>query len=265
MIRAALEEPGHTFWDRKSDPVAPSGRACEEPVFDGEGLPLSFLRFATPEDGEDLKAEFKKRLGEAEAQLEAEEVDEVVREAVCIFENMMLVVGQLDGVCSGEEEKKETEVDEGWVAQVTGFFGGRVRDSLAVARERGLRPFSGGKKEKKVKGEDVLDLKREKSGVAGVAETAVVDVLSSSLLSPSVVLVEKEGSDVGQAAEAKPLPSPVLKAVRFEEEPPVADATNDEGGASDVRSMIQNASPVLSTAVLIGLVGVVWGLGQMGW
>ncbi|KAK0643096.1 hypothetical protein B0T16DRAFT_312945, partial [Cercophora newfieldiana] len=140
MIRASLEEPGHSFWDRKADPVAPSGRACEKPVFDREGLPLSFFRFATPEDGEDLKAEFKKRLGEAEAQLSPDEINEIVQEAVCIFDNMMLLVTQLDGVCAGDgdanSKASSTGVDEGWVAALGGFLGGRVRDSLAVARER---------------------------------------------------------------------------------------------------------------------------------
>ncbi|KAK0613458.1 hypothetical protein B0T14DRAFT_498945 [Immersiella caudata] len=258
MIRASLEEPGHSFWDRKAGPLQPSGHACENPVFDGEGLPLSFFRFATAEDGEDLKAEFKKRLGEAEAQLSGDEINDVVQEAVCIFDNMMLLVGQLDGVCAGEGEKKES-VDEGWVAAlVPRFLGGRVRDSLAVARERGLKPFSGGKEKK---GDEVLDLKREKSGVGATAEANGVD-MSSSVLSPSVVLVEREPSS--EAAEVKPSPSPGLKAVRFEEEP-ATEALKDGGGFEDVRSKIQNVSPVLSTAILLGLVGIVWGLGKVGW
>jgi len=263
MIRATLEEPGHSFWDRTCDPVAPSGRTCEEPLFDGDGLPLSFFRFSTPEDGEDIKAEFKKRLGEAETQLSPDEIDDVVQEAVCIFDNMMLLVAQLDGVCAGEtaNSKSLASVDDGWAATlVPRFLGERVRDSLAVARERGMRPFSGGKKKDEKVGE-VLDLRRERSdrgmGDGATAEPTGSDALSSLVLSPSVVLVEKEASD--EAGEPKP--SPMLKAVHFEDEP--ATVTKDEDGFVDVRSRIQNVSPAVSAAVLLGLVGIVWGLGQV--
>ncbi|KAK4449129.1 heme-binding protein HMX1 [Podospora aff. communis PSN243] len=264
MIRASLEEPGHGFWDCKADPLQPTGRACENPMFDGEGLPLSFFRFATPEDGEDLKAEFKKRLAEAEAQLSGEEIDDVVLEAVCIFDNMMLLVGQLDGVCAGEAGKKKESVDsdDGWVAAIPRFLGGRVRDSLAVARERGLKPFSGIKSEKKE--EDVLDLKREKGEEgAAAAEATGVDAMSSSLLSPSVVFVERVPSG-DDAEEVSPSSSPGPKAVHFEEDP-VLEVLKDERGFEDFRYKLQNVSPVLSMAVLLGLVGVAWGLGRLGW
>lgn len=59
-------------------------------------LPLGFFRFETPRDGEDLKVEFKERFGEAGRVLTSEERDEVVREAGKIFEDMILLVDELD-------------------------------------------------------------------------------------------------------------------------------------------------------------------------
>ncbi|KAH6636916.1 hypothetical protein F5144DRAFT_628897 [Chaetomium tenue] len=63
-----------------------------------KGLPLGFFRFETPRDGEDLKVEFKERFGEAGWVLTSEERDEVVREAGAIFEDMILLVEELDGM-----------------------------------------------------------------------------------------------------------------------------------------------------------------------
>ncbi|KAI1801392.1 heme oxygenase-like protein [Daldinia bambusicola] len=72
--------------------------------------PLSFLRFDTPEDGEDLKRAFKETLAAAtavpEPRLTSEERADVVREATAIFENMILVVEELDEICGTEYEEQ---------------------------------------------------------------------------------------------------------------------------------------------------------------
>ena len=78
---------------------AESGRAIEAGFGSGSkkgGLPLRFFRFDTPRDGEDLKVEFKERFGEAGRALTDQERDEVVGEAGEIFEDMILLVAELD-------------------------------------------------------------------------------------------------------------------------------------------------------------------------
>lgn len=285
LIRASLEEPGHSFWDRKADPVAPAGRECDEPAFHREGLPTSFFRFKTPEDGEDLKAEFKKRLNEAEGELSDGQVDDIVQEAVCIFDNMMLLVTQLDGVCGSGGSEKQEKVDDGWMAR---FLGTRARDSLLIAKERGLSPFLRGEKmDREVKVPEVLDLSkgRSRANTSEVEEEThggeASEAMSSSMLSPSVVLVEKpsEGKTekphveeetekieascpkiVDEAVQADI--SPVFKAVRFRSEPSISVIRNKDGGGL---GKLQAMSPLVSTAVLIGVVGIIWGLGQLGW
>ncbi|CAI4210436.1 unnamed protein product [Parascedosporium putredinis] len=74
FIRASLESAGDEFWD----------------------LPLNFFHFNTPRDGEDIKEEFKQHLSDAESMLTRLEIDDMVHEAVVIFEEMHAVVHQLD-------------------------------------------------------------------------------------------------------------------------------------------------------------------------
>ncbi|KAI1444665.1 heme oxygenase-like protein [Annulohypoxylon stygium] len=71
----------------------------EEPLH-----PLSFFRFDTPDDGQDLRQEFKSRVEEATDVLLPEEIEEVVNEAKDIFEQMVGLVGELDDVCGTEYE-----------------------------------------------------------------------------------------------------------------------------------------------------------------
>ncbi|CAH0058981.1 unnamed protein product [Clonostachys solani] len=150
FIRASLESVGHAFWDQCPSPVRPNMMACEkdrrhsaesldtsETSHDekpggsrgspeSHGFPLGFFHFSTPMDGEDLKREFKKRLSGSETVLTDREKDDVVNESVCIFENMILLVGQLDEVCvvPGQDT---TDADD---------MMARLRDSVSVTRER---------------------------------------------------------------------------------------------------------------------------------
>ncbi|KAI2471936.1 heme oxygenase-like protein [Annulohypoxylon bovei var. microspora] len=66
--------------------------------------PLSFFRFDTPADGQDLRQAFKARVAEATEILTPSEVEDVVAEARDIFERMVGVVGELDEVCGTEYE-----------------------------------------------------------------------------------------------------------------------------------------------------------------
>ncbi|KAJ0166808.1 hypothetical protein CTA2_5784 [Colletotrichum tanaceti] len=160
FIRAILESAGSEFWGQVPAPIPPSQKSCQarDPVtavpssaamvpvdlmrgdhrtirvgtkHSRHSLPLGFFHFATVLDGEDLKAEFKKRLSASESLLTPQERNDIIQEAVCIFDNMLLLVVQLDDVC-------ETNLEDGSAASPWASLasGGRLRDSLAVARER---------------------------------------------------------------------------------------------------------------------------------
>jgi len=117
-------------------PLAPAGNA-----------PLAFFRFDTPEDGEDLKKEFKQRLTDAEALLTHEEREDIVQEAVCVFDNMILLVNQLDRTFGTDELEEGVHAPQPVTDSLpsSGNFskraqlGRRIRDSVAVAKERGMK------------------------------------------------------------------------------------------------------------------------------
>ncbi|EFQ28045.1 hypothetical protein CGRA01v4_03260 [Colletotrichum graminicola] len=160
FIRATLESAGSEFWARIPSPILPSQTACKtkqpsttmpasvgmESVDTMRGdhrtiaagtkhsrhsLPLGFFHFATVLDGEDLRKEFKKRLTDSENLLTPQERNDVIQEAVCIFDNMLLLVGQMDTNC--ETNLGDAQATSPWTSLIPG---GRLRDSLAVARER---------------------------------------------------------------------------------------------------------------------------------
>ncbi|KAK4192872.1 hypothetical protein QBC35DRAFT_372690 [Podospora australis] len=154
FIRSSLEAAGPEFWGKTCDPVLPLCYPCSAPIPIRDILPLelahhittdnplTFFRFPTPLDGEDLKMEFKKRLLESETLLLPVEREHVVREAVCIFDNMNLLVSQLDNVFSNMNRSPSGSLDSWASLLVPRVLGGRLRDSVAVAKERGMRVLS---------------------------------------------------------------------------------------------------------------------------
>ncbi|KAK0735475.1 hypothetical protein B0T21DRAFT_384322 [Apiosordaria backusii] len=164
FLGSCLEAAGEGFWGKRCDAVL--GKECRLPVsvrellrqdreagkgIKDDGLPLTFFRFATPLDGEEIKTKFKTRLLELESLLTGEEREHVVREGVCIFDVMNGIVGQLDGVFGGHDEGMDGNGGggispsgslDGWASMLVprvGLVGGRLRDSVAVAKERGMR------------------------------------------------------------------------------------------------------------------------------
>ncbi|KAK3937649.1 hypothetical protein QBC46DRAFT_293839 [Diplogelasinospora grovesii] len=170
FIRGSLETAGADFWCKPCEPIRPSGIPCKkeppEPRTiaiheDRKGsssddsvscvdvhynkppcstpAPLAFFRFDTPQDGEDLKTEFKRRLLESESLLTSAEEDHVVQEAISIFDNMILLVTQLDGAFSNRSPSNSLD---GWATLLVPRVGSRLRDSVAMAKERSLKALS---------------------------------------------------------------------------------------------------------------------------
>ncbi|KAI0833064.1 heme oxygenase-like protein [Hypoxylon sp. FL0890] len=127
IIRASLErvDPGSSFWtplDPDSGPELkipggyPSSSEIRRQVRRmsmAEEQPLSFFRFGTPSNGEDLKQMFKARIlalmrrgvGKECFRIKPEEHDDIVQEARQIFELMIGIVEELDEVCRTEYEE----------------------------------------------------------------------------------------------------------------------------------------------------------------
>lgn len=170
FIRATLEKAGQEFWRAVPEHIKPTMQPCKsyststsplEPTNDSHLeqtaeddihsrdkslLPLQFWRFDSENDGEDLKQEYKAKLLQWESELTAEEREDILQESLIILENIDLLVGQLDAVCSDvQEEKPVTQMHvRPSLAGLLGNnqFGARLRDSLLIARERGIgNPF----------------------------------------------------------------------------------------------------------------------------
>ncbi|KAM0258778.1 hypothetical protein ACHAQJ_003620 [Trichoderma viride] len=165
FIRAALENVGDEFWKAVPAPIKPTMQPCESnsaatsPLelvndssevsldpHDKSSLPLRFWRFDSENDGEDLKQEYKERLLRWENKLTTEERDDIIQESVVILESIGLIVGQLDTICSEEQDEKPMIQIPMRPSLASLFgnaqFGARLRDSLLIARERGVgNPF----------------------------------------------------------------------------------------------------------------------------
>ncbi|KAK2008766.1 heme oxygenase-like protein [Colletotrichum eremochloae] len=160
FIRATLESAGSEFWAQMPSKILHSQASCQakqasttipasaamasidtmrgdhKTIGAGtkhycQSLPLDFFHFETVLDGEDLRKEFKKRLSDSESLLTTQERNDIIQEAVCIFDNMLLLVGQIDNVC--KTNLGDAQAMSPWASLIPG---GRLRDSLAVARER---------------------------------------------------------------------------------------------------------------------------------
>ncbi|EGX94831.1 hem oxygenase-like, multi-helical [Cordyceps militaris CM01] len=153
FIRSTLESTGDEFWQTPMAPVKPTMQPCipmpdvqreihnDSPSHNGSHkchpLPLSFFHFDTPHDGEDLKVEFKRRVRICEAALEPDETQAIVEEASNIFQHMISIVQQLDAFC--EDDTSESAATTHGDYSLSAPLLGRLRDSVAVAKERHAR------------------------------------------------------------------------------------------------------------------------------
>ncbi|KAL0467035.1 hypothetical protein QR685DRAFT_535068 [Neurospora intermedia] len=164
ILRSSLEKAGPVFWKTRCDPIMPFGKACAYPDKSHATAPMSqclrFFHFNTSQDGEDLKREFKRRLVEAEDLLTTSERARIVHESVYVFEHMLALVSQLDHVfLEGTKDdsvldinvtRADADVDTPCPSPSPGpsllkpaEFGGRVRDSIILSKERGVRTVPG--------------------------------------------------------------------------------------------------------------------------
>ncbi|KAI1125360.1 heme oxygenase-like protein [Nemania abortiva] len=150
FIRASLEDVYPAFWvPASAQRPMPATLANATSM---ETQPLSFFRFDTPEDGEDLKLEFKKRFLDSEGVLTETEREEIVQEARCIFDYMIQLVDELDDIC--EEDKEDAE------ARLLSL---RSRDSVVVENERRQHSVETSRRSA-VKGETERSLKEDGEG-----------------------------------------------------------------------------------------------------
>lgn len=90
-IRQQLVEAGPHFW------YASNSGKLNHDAYPRAGLPgMSFLEFDGIKDGEDIKADFRERLGDLEEELTAAQRVEIVDEAGAIFEDCIALVAHLD-------------------------------------------------------------------------------------------------------------------------------------------------------------------------
>lgn len=126
--RSVSEDDGLAKAQAQS-PSRPRSRSRSDSFVTGMPLPgMQFFNFMGDEDGEDIKLEFKKRIGEAEILLTQGEKEDVITEAQAIFEFMVEMVGELDQVMASKDISAQTAKIS--TPQI------RSRDSLAVALER---------------------------------------------------------------------------------------------------------------------------------
>ncbi|KAL7925566.1 hypothetical protein ACQKWADRAFT_226245 [Trichoderma austrokoningii] len=146
FIRAMLEKVGEEFWQivpKRIIPTMQPSTASDVPLEHNEGLmPLRFWTFDSENEGEDLKQEYKGKLLQWESELTTEERQDVLQESIFILESIGLLVGQLDAVCSElQDETPDIQMSmRSSFADLLGStqFGARLRDSLLIARERGI-------------------------------------------------------------------------------------------------------------------------------
>jgi heme oxygenase len=147
FIRATLCRVHTSFW------AATTGDADSS---SSEQPPVQFFTFDGPDGGDGTKLAFKKRLAESEALLTDEERDDVAVEGRRVFEFMVELVGELDGVCRTddaddaattadadlENDNDEEEEPLGLMDRMAGLLGLRARDSVAVAKLRRGRAWA---------------------------------------------------------------------------------------------------------------------------
>ncbi|KAG5982830.1 hypothetical protein E4U55_001283 [Claviceps digitariae] len=238
FVRTTLEAAGEEFWQR-----LPGGRDSEQDQQEEEqeeelqqekqeedkqtsssntsGLPLRLFQFDTPQDGEDLKRDFKQRLAEAEKWLSCREKHDVVQEAICIFENLVLVVAQVDdvvaeagiGVGAGARDAsrwpsadRRSSADSLATVITKPTWFNRFRDSVAVTKERSARRSS----------QEVHDRRRRQ------AEGCLADEKTTPALTGGTTLPSRPDNHpiVGSGDAECPAAAASSKSVRFKESLP---------------------------------------------
>ncbi|RFU76777.1 hypothetical protein TARUN_5448 [Trichoderma arundinaceum] len=148
FIRASFQNVSEEFWQTVPAPIKPTMQPCEPGSVEGakRSVSLEFWSFDSDHDGEDLKQEYKGKLLQWESELTAEERDDVTQESIIVLESVGLLVVQLDTVFNSEQDEKPNSPIPtrpslaGLFGRVE--FGARLRDSLLIARERGVgNPF----------------------------------------------------------------------------------------------------------------------------
>ncbi|KAK6834906.1 hypothetical protein PG990_000285 [Apiospora arundinis] len=129
FIRASLAQVDPSFWNTNCLSLNPD-------------LPLRFFTFDSPQDGDEIKASFKERFAQSSGSLltEGEKAD-VVDEAKKIFEFMIEIVGELDGVCGTGSPQDVNKADDaggggGIMSRMSKLLGLRTRDSVVITKER---------------------------------------------------------------------------------------------------------------------------------
>jgi len=131
-VRAQLCSAGEQFWNAPPTTITSSSKSDKEKeklsleelmIF--EPLGLSFWFFPSDRDGEDIKAEFKRRLQDGEHILTTEQRKEIVKEAQGIFDRFSDMVADLDSALAATSQTKEAAANltvkepkkrqEGWV------------------------------------------------------------------------------------------------------------------------------------------------------
>ena len=127
IIRDALAAAGPDFW-QVSTPSADSEEEVPLTLHDR----LHFWHFDSPNDGDDIKEDFKKRFETAAAQLTASERDDVVDEAVRIFAICHKMVDWLDTNISTGRDTKQAPEQESEMRQST-LYESAVSNLFATA------------------------------------------------------------------------------------------------------------------------------------
>lgn len=155
FIRATVCRVHPGFWASSLRPLRGdddngdrSQESSEDTDEDAPPAPVQFFTFDGPNGGDDIKLAFKKRLAEAETLLTDAERDDVTVEARRIFEFMVELVGELDGVCrtdprdAAADDEDDEDGPEGLVGRMSRLLGLRARDSVAVTRRRRGRAWA---------------------------------------------------------------------------------------------------------------------------
>ncbi|KAK4457768.1 hypothetical protein QBC42DRAFT_278362 [Cladorrhinum samala] len=283
FIRSSLEGAGQKeFWEKGCDAIPPLGVQCKTPRQRADRGPLSFFRFDTAQDGEDLKKEFKRRfLMCGEGLLTAAERDRVVREAICIFDNMNLLVSQLDGVFGGTVaggvgqgmggntyNRSPSSSLDSWAGLLiartstksfVGGVGGRLRDSVAVAKERlGMMGWSRDNKKEHGHGHGH---RHEHAEVEDEADNGADGEREGSLHAKGTLTSSVEQQPQPEEEEEKTAMGGVVKVVRFGSENAVLlKRRNGASGKKSVSAKIMEGGAQYQTQTAARpLVGMEWG------